>query len=174
MKKPSVTELLKILDKPALLNWANKQGLLGIDISVKRKEWLNNGTSNHAQIENYLLNGTPFLDSSTQLVFENFLQNKQVIEIEKQIETEWFVGRMDFKFKMNGLVYVSDFKSNQKGIYIENKLQLVAYGMAEKCDKYCIISVPDFTIIPVEIPDEKPYIEILKALTIIYQNKQLI
>jgi len=40
MKKPSVTELLRILDKPALLNWANKQGLLGIDISVKRKEWL--------------------------------------------------------------------------------------------------------------------------------------
>jgi len=174
MKKPSVTELLKILDKPALLNWANKQGLLGIDISIARKKWLNDGTSIHSQIENYLLNGVPFLDSSTQAVFENFIENKEVIAVEKQIETDWFTGRIDFKFKMDGFVYVSDWKSNQRGIYIENKLQLVAYGMAEPCDKYCIISVPDFTLIQVEIPDAIPYIEILKALTIIYQNKQLI
>jgi len=174
MKKPSVTELTKILDKPALLNWANKQGLLGVDISVARKKWLNDGTSIHSQIENYIKNGVPFFDSATQCVFENFISDKIIECIEKEIETEWFTGRLDIKLNINGISFICDFKSNQKSVYIENKLQLVGYGMAEKCDKYAIISVPDFTFIPVEIQDTKPYEEILKALSVIYINKELV
>lgn len=174
MKKPSVTELTKILDKPALLNWANKQGLLGIDISIARKKWLNDGTSIHSQIENFIKNGVPFLESSTQFMFENFFKDKSIEFVEKQIETDWFTGRIDIGLLYNNCFYICDFKSNQKNVYIENKLQLVAYGMAERCEKYAIISVPDFTLIPVEIPDTKPYEEILKALSIIYTNKELV
>ena len=54
MKKPSVTQLLDLIAKPALISWANKQGLMGIDTSEKRKKILLNGTSLHSQIENEL------------------------------------------------------------------------------------------------------------------------
>lgn len=44
MKKPSVTMLIDLLAKPALIDWANKQGLLGVDIKDLRKKAKSSGT----------------------------------------------------------------------------------------------------------------------------------
>jgi hypothetical protein len=174
VKKPSVTELLSLLDKPALLHWANQQGLKGIDIKESRKKYLSDGVSIHKQIENFQTRNLPFEDSSVEELFKTFLSDKEVLDLEKNIETEYFIGRYDSRIKYNGVEYIIDYKSNQKNIYLENKLQLVAYAMAEPCDKFAIVSVPDFTFIEVVIDDTKPYEDILKSLSIIYKSKLLI
>ena len=174
MKKPSISQLLALLDKPALLNWANKQGLQGIDISKERSKWLNAGTSIHNQVEKFVNNGTPFLNKVDQDNFSRFISDKEIIDLEKNIETEWFIGRYDFKVEFNGKILLIDFKNNAKNVYLENKLQLVAYSMAEKCDLLAIVSVPAFTQFDVIIEDRKPYEDILKSLSNIYYCKKQI
>lgn len=177
MNKPSVTQLVKLLDKPALLNWANKQGLAGIDISKKRQEWLNAGASMHSQIEGYLKDGAAFVSEKDQNAFEVFLSGKKVISFESNIETEWFTGRYDIEIDWGGRNYIMDFKKDNKGIrsvYFEDKLQLVAYSMARPCEHFAIVSTPSFRVMQFKIEDKRPYIEILKALAVIYNQKQII
>lgn len=172
MNKPTVTQLLSLLDKPALLNWANQQGLKGIDISKERKNWLNAGTSIHSQIENFIRKGEPFISEIDQSYFKVFISDKEILGLECKIETEWFTGRYDLKVKWKDKVYIMDFKNKSKRIYFENKLQLIGYGMAEQCDSFAIVSVPSFTIMHFKVNDRKPYEEILKSLSKIYQLKQ--
>lgn len=173
-KKPSVTELTGLLDKPALLNWANKQGLQGIDITESRKKYLKDGSSIHDQIEQYHLNGTPFLIPENESNYLKFIEGKEIVSVEHKIETQWFTGRVDAIISIDGITYIIDYKSNQRGVYLENKLQLVGYSMSVKCDKFAIVSVPDFTLIEVDISDRRPYEEILKGLSHIYKYKQLL
>ena len=176
MKKPSVTELLQLLDKPALLGWANSQGLKGIDISKERSKWLNAGTSIHCQIERFIVDCIPFDDPKDQLKCEKFLDKYEVIDIETNIETDYFIGRYDLKAKSKetGKTYIIDFKRKCKKIYLEHKLQLVAYSMASECEGLMIVGVPDFKIFDIQIEDRTPYQEIMKSLSVIYQNKQKI
>lgn len=170
--KPSVTDLIKLLDKPALLNWANKIGLQGIKLEEYREKSKKDGTSIHKQIEMYIKDNIPFENKLHQLEFDRYFSNKKIISIESNIETEWFKGRQDIRIEFNNRQYICDFKSNQNYIYFENKLQLIAYRMAENCDGLGIISVPDFKFIPVIINDYKPYEEILKLLSNIYKLKK--
>ena len=103
-----------------------------------------------------------------------FISDKEILSIETSIETDYFVGRYDMKIKWNGKIYIIDFKSNHKSIYLENRLQLVGYAMAESCDSFAIVSVPDFTILNFKIANRKPYEEILKSLSNIYNLKNQI
>lgn len=171
MIKPSVTELLKLLDKPKLLKWANQQGLKGIDIEKERPKWLNAGSSIHSQIENYIRKGDPFISEIDQSYFKCFLADKEILGLECKIETEWFTGRYDIKVKWNDKVYIMDFKNKSKGIYFENKLQLIAYAMAEPCDCFAIVSVPRFDVMNFKVENREPYQEILKCLSKIYTLK---
>jgi hypothetical protein len=172
MKKPSVTELISLLDKPALLNWANKIGLEGIKLEDYRKRSLQNGTSIHKQIEDFINNNHPFENKEHENNFKRYFNNKEILEIEKPIETDLFVGRLDVKFKYNNKVYICDFKTNQKNVYFENILQLCSYWMAEKCDGVGIISVPDFRFIHVSVENFNEYEKIIKSLNTIYTLKQ--
>lgn len=174
MKKPSVTELIALLDKPALLKWANQKGLEGIDISKERSKWLGAGLSIHSQIEGYVKSGTPFISKDDELRFCDFLKDKDIISYETDIETEWFVGRYDMKIKWKDKTYIIDFKNNAKRVYFEHKLQLVAYSMADPCDAYAIVSVPSFTVMNIKIENIEPYHEIMKSLSSIYTHKQTI
>jgi hypothetical protein len=172
VKKPSISELIGLLDKPALLKWANKQGLAGVDISAKRKEWLNDGTGIHSQIEHYIRDGQPFLNSDTQSNFVSFMADKKVLSFEKDISTEYFTGRYDMKLEWNGRSYLVDFKKSAKGIYFEHKLQLVAYSMAEPVDSFAIVCYPEFRMMNFSPLDRTPYIDIIKSLSNIYKLKR--
>lgn len=171
-RKPTVSNLISLLDKPALLKWANKIGLEGIHIDDYRKKSLAGGSFNHTQIERYVKDKTPFDNPEHQKCFDKYFCDKTILCCEQEIETEYFIGRYDIKIEYNGKKYICDFKSNQSGIYLENKLQLVAYRMGEPCDGVGVISVPSFTYIPVHIPNFEPYEEILKALSKIYTLKK--
>lgn len=171
MKKPSISDLLKLLDKPALLSWANKQGLLGIDIAKERNKWLNAGTSIHSQIENYIRKGEPFISETDQSYFKAFICDKEILGMEHDVETEWFTGRYDLKTKWRDKVYIMDYKNKSKRIYFENKLQLIGYGMAEQCDSFAVVSVPSFTVMNFKVENRAPYEEIIKCLSKIYTLK---
>lgn len=174
MKKPSLTELIKLLDKPALLTWANKQGLSGIDITKKRREWLDYGTSLHNQIYEYITSGIELVKHEEQLRLKHFFSDKQIIAAECSVENEYFTGKYDLKYLKNGKQYLSDYKSNARKIYFEHKLQLIGYAMCEECDSFSIISIPSFIEMTFNIKDRTPYHEIIKSLSNIYKQKQII
>lgn len=170
--KPSVTQLINLLDKPALMRWANNIGLQGIRLDEYRKKSMSAGSSLHKQIENYFNDNIPFND---EIFFKNFLEfmkDKELIDAEQKVETDYFTGRYDIRLKFNNYIYICDFKSNQKNIYFENKLQLISYQMATKCDRLAIVSIPDFRFLEVNVPDTKPYEQIIINLSSIYSFKQ--
>jgi hypothetical protein len=171
IKKPSVSDLIKLLDKPGLLNWSNKLGLDGIVLQEAQKKYRNDGTSLHSQIKTYIKYGIPMLIENNQIALDYFLKNKKVIACENKIETKYFTGRYDLKYECNYNICIGDFKLNG-GVYLENKLQLVAYGMAEQCDELIIIRIPGFYIEETSIVDRYQYEEILKHLSAIYYLKK--
>lgn len=171
MKKPSVTELIKLLDKPQLLKWANKIGLEGVTLEDFRKKSTGDGISIHSQIENYHKSNTPFTDVDAQQRYEFMMKDKKAISFEKKLEGELFQGRMDIQIEYLGKIYNCDFKSSSK-IYLENVLQLTAYKMIEPCDFIAVIQVPEMIFKPIySIQDFTPFENILRALTSIYNNK---
>jgi len=172
--KPTVTQLIDLLNKPALLNWANNIGLQGIGLDEYRNKAKKDGTSLHNQIECFIKEGKSFENKGTEEKFKRYFLDKKIISFEKSIETDYFKGRYDILIEYNSKKYICDFKSNQKMAYFENKLQLVAYRMAEPCDNVGIISIPDFKFISTNIIDFYKYEEILKSLSIIYNIKKSI
>lgn len=173
MKKPSVTKLIDLLNKPALVNWANRIGLQGVDVRKYRKEVMGEGKKYHKEIENFLKKKEPFSDPEMQEEFECFFSDSEILGSEKKIETDYFVGVYDIKFKDNftETTFLCDFKLNKKQIYLAQKLQLVAYQMAEPVDEIGIISInpPFFDMILVDIEDFTPYEELLINLSNVYR-----
>lgn len=168
--KPSVTELISLLDKPGLMKWANKIGLEGINLKTYRTNVQNHGTSKHSVIENFTANGELSGDESVDAMMVKFFSDKEVIDTEQNIETEYFVGRYDVKLKWNGFIFICDYKRSPR-VYLENKLQLAAYKMACPCDHLAVIHTKEFTIEPITI-DMDLYSEFLITLSKLYKLKQ--
>ena len=169
-RKPSVTELIGQLDKPALLGWANRIGLEGKSLVEARRQNMTQGASLHKQLERWLISGTPIPDQDFQAKAKEFFEDKNVAACEKAVEHEKFTGRLDIKYETeDGTVWICDFKINQSRLYRENKLQLAAYRMIEGCDRVAVISIPDMTLIEAEIPDFSPYEEMIMHLAEIYR-----
>lgn len=170
LQKPSVTTLLDILNKPALLKWANKIGLEGVELEEFRKKAFKKGSNIHNQTEEYIKSQTPFKDLKHQQKFEKLFKNKKILESEKNIETDYFIGRYDLKMEHENKTYICDFKTS-KGVWFENILQLIAYRMADKTDGIAIIKVPEFKIRYIDINNYEPYESILKNLSSIFYLK---
>tara|TARA_R110000823_G_scaffold225280_1_gene353098 strand:- start:38 stop:571 length:534 start_codon:yes stop_codon:yes gene_type:complete len=170
-KIPTVTKLLSLLDKPALLKWANRIGLEGVKLEDYYKKSKAKGNSYHDQVEQMIKLNKEIEDPIMREKFHVFFDGSNIMESEKNVTGEHWRGRYDVKFSRHGIVYLCDFKSNAKRVYLENKLQLVAYSEIESVDEIGIISLPDFTFHHVKIKNRKPYVGILKALSHIYQCK---
>ena len=169
MHKPSVTQLLDLLAKPALITWANEQGLKGVNIKTARQSALKSGTSMHAQIE-----AKDFADPEVRQNYERFMSDKELIDSEQEIETEWFTGRYDARIKWRGLTYLVDYKkSRRQRVYFEYKLQLAAYSMGVQADRFAMVATPAFIPVEVNLSEDMPkYREVLIALSKIYQLRQ--
>lgn len=139
-KVPGVTTVLGILNKPALVKWANNLGLQGIDSSKYRDEMADIGTLAHQMIVDYFKKvGTDNSDYSENQIelAENCLlsfmewekgHNIEVIMAEKElISTEYgFGGTIDCYCNLDGQPTLLDFKTG-KAIYPEMFYQLAAY-----------------------------------------------
>ena len=137
---PGVTTVLGILNKPALVKWANNLGLQGIDSSKYRDEMADIGTLAHQMIvDGFNKVTTDTSDySQTQIdLAENCLlsfmewekgHKIEVIMAEKPlVSAEFnFGGTIDCFCELDGQPTLLDFKTG-KAIYPEMFYQLAAY-----------------------------------------------
>jgi hypothetical protein len=169
--KPTVTELIDILNKPALLKWANKIGLEGVSLDNYKKKSAADGDNIHKQIENDFKYAIPYENEK----FKQFKSRYEYVESEPKIECEHYRGRADVILKRDGLFWLFDFKASNN-IYFEQKLQLIAYKRILKVDRIGIVNTEYFTenIVDVSPEQEVQYIKILSALFVIWKAKQMI
>jgi len=142
---PSVTTILNILAKPALLDWAWKMGCEGLDYKAVRDDAAGVGTLAHYLIMCHLKNIGP--DTSEYSVddikraenclikYWNWEKGHKIepilVEIPLVSEEHRFGGTIDLFANVDGLPTLVDFKTG-KAIYPEFFYQLSAYEQLVK------------------------------------------
>jgi hypothetical protein len=141
-RAPGVTTVLGIINKPALIPWANQLGLQGINSAAYVDETARIGTLAHEMIQEYL--GGPRWDraafSPEQInLAENAVLsyyewervngfNTRTLHIELPLVSEVFLygGTIDWYGEINGEKWLVDLKTS-KGLYPEHIYQVSAY-----------------------------------------------
>jgi len=137
---PGVTTILGILNKPALVKWANNLGLKGIDSSKYRDEMADIGTLAHYLIMCHLKDIDP--DTSeysadniekAENCFLSYLEWEKGHKVEPLLveeplvsEVSQYGGTVDLYCELDGEPTLIDFKTG-KAIYPEMIFQLAAY-----------------------------------------------
>ena len=144
---PSVTQILKVLNKKGLMEWSNMLGFKRINYNkfLNGKALL--GTLLHDRISCYFSEKeyVPYIDESIESnvdkLFQNFIAwvNENQIHClmsEKQFTNENYGGTLDFYGTIEGTkTALIDFKTSKK-IYATQLLQLGGYlNLIESCDK---------------------------------------
>jgi len=135
-----VTTITGILNKPALVRWANNLGLKGIDSTKYVDDLANVGTLAHLMVENYLnLQETDFSDftqnerdRAENAIIKFFAWEKEndfeMIGTEMKLisEEHQFGGQCDIYGELNGKKTLIDLKTS-KACYSEHYTQVSAY-----------------------------------------------
>lgn len=136
---PGVTTIVGQLDKPALVPWANKLGLQGIDSRKFSQELAEIGTLAHTMIMNNLRGvETDTSDYSREQIdkaensFISWLEwagerKIEAVFIEQPLVSEkyQFGGKPDGLFRIDNIVTLPDYKTG--GIWREHYIQLCGY-----------------------------------------------
>ena len=139
---PGVTTVLGVLNKPALVPWANKLGLQGIDTRKYVDKLASIGTLAHLIVQCRLTHMQPDLTAFSAEEIEkagNSVRSYEAWEAkhtlapvacERQIVSEihHFGGTLDLIAVVDGILTLVDFKTG-KAIYDEHLHQLAAYLM---------------------------------------------
>lgn len=142
---PGVTTVLGVLAKPALILWANRLGLQGIDSSKFRDKMADVGTITHKMILAYLtkdlLDLTEYSQqdiSTAENCMLSFLEWEKshklapiILETPMSSDVYGYGGTPDFIGLVNGRLEIIDFKTG-KGIFAESLYQLAAYRQLAK------------------------------------------
>lgn len=151
---PSVTTIIGQnlgWNKGALIGWARKMALQGIDPNKERDEAADIGTLAHALIEEHITTTAPHLEpvivdrslyspanlEKAESAFRAYLdwEEKEEIDLtdprvrsEERIVSEWYQygGTLDFIAPLHGTMTLIDFKSTNH-LFVEHKIQLAAY-----------------------------------------------
>ncbi len=137
---PGVTTILSVLNKPALVKWANNLGLQGIDSSKYRDKMASIGTLAHEMIMCHFMGQKCDLSEYSQddigkakNALLSFFEWEKVNKVEPVLveaplvsEAHQFGGTIDLYAKLNGSFWLVDFKTS-KGLYPEATHQVVAY-----------------------------------------------
>lgn len=189
---PSVTTITGLLNKPALIVWANKLGLQGIDSAKFRDDKADIGTLAHEMILAHLSKREPETEdySKNQIdaaenSFLSYLEWEkghiiQPILTEKPLISEKYRygGMLDFYGMVDGVLEITDFKTGS-GIYDEMWLQVAAYGnlVPGPANRYRILNIPrteDESFKEEVKTDLSLHFEaFLKLLDFYYLNKQI-
>jgi hypothetical protein len=139
---PGVTTILGVLNKPALVPWANKLGLQGIDSSKYVDDKAAIGTLAHQMIADYLRGEETDTSEYSKvqidqaenavLAFFEWEKNHHIkpILIEEPLVNEVFRfgGTIDCLGEINGDLCLIDFKTSS-GVFPEMMVQVAAYGV---------------------------------------------
>ena len=137
---PGATTVIGVLNKPALVGWANRLGLQGIDSTKYRDEAAQVGTLAHYLVESHLLGREPDLDDYTpaqlrraQHGLDAFLEweaghHYESILAEAPMVSEKFrfAGTIDNLALVDDHLTVLDFKTSG-AVYDEHRIQVSAY-----------------------------------------------
>ena len=137
---PGVTTILGVLSKPALVPWANKLGLQGIEVGKYVDNLAEIGTLAHAMIESYLRGEQADtsdysanqieLAENALLSFWEWLKGKELVPLlleEPLVSDEkCYGGTIDCYCMLDGVPTLLDFKTG-KAIYPEMMYQLASY-----------------------------------------------
>lgn len=137
---PGVTTFLGVLNKPALIKWANNLGLQGIDSTKYVDSLADVGTLAHSMILAHLkkeeLDTSDYSQSQIDLASNSFLSYLEwekhhkiepiLIETPLVSEEYRFGGTPDLLAKVDGVSTLIDFKTS-KAIYPEHLIQVSAY-----------------------------------------------
>ena len=137
---PGVTTILGVLNKPALVKWANNLGLQGIDSTKYVDEKAAIGTLAHQMIADYLRGeetdtseySKVQIDQAENAVLSFFEWEKthhiEIVLVEEPMVSEQFHfgGTIDCLGHINGDLCLIDFKTS-KGIFPEMMTQVAAY-----------------------------------------------
>ena len=141
---PGVTTILGVINKPALVKWANNLGLQGIDSSAYVDETARVGTLAHEMIQEYL--GGPEwdreaydagqVDLAENAVISFFEWEVQTgnrmgtlnIELPLVSEINRYGGTVDWYGEIDGKRWLVDIKTS-KGLFPEHVFQVAAYWM---------------------------------------------
>lgn len=117
---PSVTEIIhKMVHSDTLMRWSNSIGLKGIVYDKYMEEASSFGTKAHACIERYIKlkektdSNIPF--RGFMLWYNTLINNGHQVEFlgsEMKITCLWFGGTLDLMVKIDGKVYLVDFKTS--------------------------------------------------------------
>lgn len=138
---PSVTTAVSILDKPAMLRWANRLGLEGIDMNKYVDELADIGTLTHYFIMCRLRDELPEVDEFTpeqvrlaEACYKQYLDWEarnpvRCLLAEEPLISERYQygGTFDMYGVCNKQFLLGDFKTNAKGIFPEMIYQVSAY-----------------------------------------------
>ncbi len=192
---PGATTISGLLNKPALVKWANNLGLQGIDSTKYVDKAANVGTLIHALVEGHIT-GKP-VDTSdftaleielAQNGFYKYLDWEKQHKVEPIFNEEKFVsekykygGTLDFYCKVDGKYTLVDFKSG-KGIFNEHFLQVSGYANllkenGHRVDQIMILNIgrnEDEPFQHREIPPKtyKKYFDMFKYLIKVYYIKK--
>lgn len=148
---PGVTTVLGILNKPALVIWANRLGLQGIDSSKYRDEMADIGTLSHYLIMCYLTKQEPDtrdyskeqIDKAENCLLSFYEWEKghelKPILVETPLVSEAynFGGTIDCYAMLDGMETLIDFKTG-KALYEEMIFQLAAYEWLLRENGNCV------------------------------------
>ncbi len=137
---PGTTTITGQLNKPALISWANKMGLNGIDTSKYVSDKADIGSLAHAMITDKLIGKPTITDdySKNQIsAAENAVlsyyeweksHKVEVVFVEKPLVSDIyeFGGTADIYAKVDGVLELIDLKTGS-GIYSEHFYQVSAY-----------------------------------------------
>lgn len=192
---PGVTSVLAVLAKPALMSWANRLGLQGIDVEKYVDILAEVGKCTHYLIECQFTGMRPALSSfSTEQVklaevakkkFDRWLAREKPKVLASEIplvsEQYRYGGTLDLIAEFGGRVEVCDFKTS-KDLWPEHVYQLAAYVKLALEAGYDVqgarlvrigrVPHEGFEERSWEVSDlDKPF-EIFKACLTIYELKQ--
>jgi len=143
---PSVTTILKIINKEELLYWANSLGFKRISIKNELEAHAYIGTVVHKTIDHFIKNNKidieAFMDknrvvenicarkalmSFSQYYIEN-RTNFKIVSNEKSISGQKFGGTLDLLTKYKDQLIICDFKTSSN-FYLSMFLQMAAYDL---------------------------------------------
>ena len=138
---PSVTTVLNELNKPAMIRWANRLGLEGIDVDKQVDEFADIGILTHYLIMCRLRDEVPDVSEFTpeqldvaQRCFKKYLDWEEknpvkCIMAEEPLVSERFQygGTLDLYGLCRKRFLLGDFKTSATGIYQEMVYQVAAY-----------------------------------------------
>jgi hypothetical protein len=181
---PSVTTILSVLDKPALVGWAaktvatyaaeNHDALTALDVGdrvalLKGVPWRNRdraadrGTDAHTYAERRMVFGlkpqpTTRSEEKIDAVLDTIKPDCLLTEATIWNQSVGYAGTFDGIWKVGSRTVLIDWKSG-KGVYPESGLQAVAYGHGEQ-----IVTASDIIDMPrvdeawiVHVPEDGPW-----------------